>query len=199
MEIRSSSNIFMHRFAVAFFAAFFAFPSFVIWGQAILDLIINYIVLAIFFDQISRFIKPAPIEEEELQEIHKVTQAQLDLYIKSKRNYRLFAAGLAVIIGGIASLLGYNFKSFFTVTCSVIWCFYPLYRTILLKIPSPKWPRSSQINSINNFDPLMYPHDRMYDGNNPRSSLAWNAEQCRRTQAMIESFNSITSHSRSLH
>lgn len=188
MTIQTKVNILEWRLYIGVTSFVFTFFGSIAYAQDIWHIPMIYIISAIFLDQLSRIIKPSSIEENVLKENYKISQDQLNLYIKSKRNYRVFAAGTATFIALFMSSFNYKFSYYFVISCIILWGLYPFYRMIILKIPAPKIQ-----NQGNNY-PHLYPHDQMYDGNNPRSSLAWNAEQCRKTHTMIESFNSMNSH-----
>ncbi len=188
MKIQIKANILELRLYVGALAYIATFIGSIVWAKDVWHIPMIYKILAIIFDQMSRFIVPSPIDEKDLSEQYKITQDQLNTYVKSKRNYRIFAVGIATIIALFMLAFNYSFSFGFVTSCIVIWGFYPFYRIFFLKIPAPKIQ-----NQGNNYSHL-YPHDQMYDGNNPRSSLAWNAEQSRRTYTMIESFNSMNSH-----
>ncbi|AIL12609.1 hypothetical protein IM40_02240 [Candidatus Paracaedimonas acanthamoebae] len=182
------------RFFICLLAAIFAFFCFVAWGREIYDLLSSYIVIVLLLDQLSRFIKPSAIGKKEILKQYKITQEQLEKYIKSKRNYRLFAASVAGLGGGISFVLGAPFSLIFVITYALVWCLYPIYRIRFLKIPAPRIKlevRESTFgpNFLNSF----------YDELNPGNSLAWNSAQSERIHNLMNSANSTASHSKNLH
>ncbi|MBN9413089.1 MAG: hypothetical protein J0H12_04115 [Candidatus Paracaedimonas acanthamoebae] len=194
MKTKIKMDVLEQRFFICLFAAIFAFFWYVAWGRGIYDFLTSYIVIALLLDQLSRFIKPTPMSKKELLKQHKVTQAQLNKYVQSKRNYRLFAVSVASLVGGIAFAFGGTFSSIFAITCALIWCLYPLYRIRLLKIPAP------QIKlEIRRQAPTANFLDSFYDELNPGNSLAWNSGQSDRMHELMNSASSTTSHSRNLH
>ena len=193
MTIHSAATVLEQRFFICLFAFIFSFFVCVAGRGNIYDLFTIYIIVAVCFDQLSCFIKPVSMSKKELLKQHKITQNQLEKYIQSKRDYRLFAAGVASFIGGIAFILGSHFSTVFTIVCALIWFFYPLYRITYLKIPVPRIKLKHQKVALDN-DPLKH----MYDEHNPMSS-AWHAAESRRIQNIADSMNPINSHLKNLH
>ncbi|AIL13436.1 hypothetical protein IM40_07945 [Candidatus Paracaedimonas acanthamoebae] len=193
MKTQIKMNVLEQRFFICLFAFIVSFFGCVAWRGNIYDLLTIYIIVAICLDQFSRFVKPTPIKKKELLTQHKVTLEQLGKYVQSKRDYRLFAAGLASLAGGVSFILGAHFSTFFTITCALVWSFYPLYRITHLKIPVPRIKLKHQKVALD-YDPLK----SMYDEHNPMSS-AWHAAESRRIHNMMDSLNSLNSHSKNLH
>lgn len=143
MKIQIKANILELRLYASVLAYIATFISSILFAKDILHIPLIYIILAIIFDQMTRFIVPSPINEKDLSEKYKITQDQLNAYVKSKRNYRVFAAGTATIIALFMSVFNYNFSFGFVTSCIVLSCFYPLYRMFILKIPVPEMQNDS--------------------------------------------------------
>lgn len=181
------------RFNIAFFATFVSLIAFIFSGNEIIDLLVTYIILATLFDQVSQFIKPVPINKKELRRKHKMMPAQLELYVASKRHYRLLAVGVASIIGIVFFLLGYEFSMSFVLTNIVVWCFYPIIRKLKLGIPAPKMfhrltdeeREELERRCMNTFA------DRASDPLTP-GTIGWCSNR-------MQEFNSLNSHSKNLH
>jgi CDP-diglyceride synthetase len=138
MKIQIKANILELRIYACVLAYIATFIGSILLGKDIWHIPLLYIILVIFFDQMTRFIAPSPINEKDLSEKYKITQDQLNTYVKSKRNYRIFAAGVATIIALFMILFNYKFSCYFVRSYITLWGFYPLYRMFILKIPAPK-------------------------------------------------------------
>ncbi len=138
MKIQIKAHILEWRLYVCVFAYIATFIGSILLAKDIWHIPLIYIILAIFFDQMSRFIVPSPIDEKDLSEKYKITQDQLNTYVKSKRNYRVSAAGIATIIALYMSAFNYKFSCYFVGSYIILWGFYPLYRMFILKIPAAK-------------------------------------------------------------
>ncbi|OJX07152.1 MAG: hypothetical protein BGO76_08875 [Caedibacter sp. 38-128] len=138
MKIQIKANILELRLYVGVLAYIATFIGSIAFAQDVWHIPIIYIVFAILFDQMTRIIVSSPIDEKDLSEKYKITPDQLNAYVKSKRNYRIFAAGIATIIAFFMSLFNYKFGFCLVISCMAIWCFYPFYRFFFLKIPAPK-------------------------------------------------------------
>ncbi|OJX02848.1 MAG: hypothetical protein BGO76_04450 [Caedibacter sp. 38-128] len=193
MKTQIKMNVLEQRFFICLFAFIVSFFGCVAWRGNIYTLFTIYIIVAICLDQLSRFVKPTPIKKKELLTQHKVTSEQLNKYVQSKRNYRLFAAGLASLVGGVSFIMGAHFSTLFVIVYVLVWCIYPLYRIRFLGIPAPRIKFKHQKAALD-YDPLK----NMYDEHNPMSS-AWHAAESRRIQSMTDSLNSLTSHLKNLH
>jgi len=184
MAIQSKANILELRLYIGVLAYVFTFFGSIAWAQDVWHIPIIYIISAIFLDQCSRFIKPTPIDDRDLSEKYKITQDQLSIYVKSKRNFRIFAAGMAAFIGLFLSLFNFKFSFCFVIYCIMIWCFYPLYRIFILKIPAPKTQNDDISRNIHS---------------DSRNSLTWDGIESNRVRNMWNSMNTSSFHSRSFH
>lgn len=186
-------NILDQRYNIAFFAAFFSFPSFLFFANEFYDIFIYYVLLAVVFDQLARIFKPASMDAQKTHEQHKMTMEQIDAYVKSKRTYRLIAASIASVVGLIAKICGSEFGYYFVVSCAVMWCLYPLIRISYLKIPAPKlFVILKNGNSKGwHFKKIESITDRYYDSLTP-GTLGYDVNK------MHNMMNSINSHSKTL-
>ncbi len=186
------SNILDQRYNIAFFSAIFAFLSAIIHSPEFYNVFIYYIVFGLVLDQFMRVIKPAPLTENILNR-HKMTTEQIEIYVKSKKTYRLIAASISLIIGLIAKVFGAEFGFYFVLSYAGVWSFYPLIRILFLKIPAPKLVRSlteQEWQTQNKFfhDSL---NNRHYDPLTP-GTLGYDVNR------MHNMMNSINSHLKNL-
>lgn len=138
MKIQIKANILELRLYVCVFSYIATFIGSILLAKDIWHIPLIYIIFAILFDQMARLIVPSPINEKDLSENYKITQDQLDTYVKSKSNYRVFATGVATIIALFMLPFNYKFSCYFVKSYIIFWCFYPLYRMFILKTPAPK-------------------------------------------------------------